>query len=83
MLTKAVRKFLVQRRRDDDWSDELEPLAQLALSLAASIDDGNVTGPMAKELRLTLATLVRVEVHADAFDLLASELSAAMGDPED
>lgn len=83
MLAKAVRKFLADRRQADDWTDELEPLAELAVTLAKSIDDGNVSGPMAKELRATLALLVRVEVHADAFDLLAAELSAAMGDSED
>lgn len=83
MLVKAVTKYLTQRRRDDDWTDELEPLAQLAISLAKSIESGNITGPMARELRQTLAELTPVEVHADAFDLLAAELSAAMGDSED
>jgi hypothetical protein len=83
MLTKAVRRYVSDRRKDDDWSDELEPMAQLAISLAESIDAGNVTGPMARELRATLAELAPLEVHADAFDLLAAEMSAAMGDAED
>jgi hypothetical protein len=83
MLVEAVRKYVAARRGDDDWVDELEPIAELAISLAVSIDAGNVTGPMARELRMTLAELAPLEVHADAFDLLAAELSAAMGDAED
>ena len=83
MLVKAVSRYIAARRKDDDWTDEFEPLAQLAVSLAKSIESGNVTGPMARELRLTLAELTPVEIHADAFDLLAAELSAAMGDGED
>lgn len=83
MLAKAVRAYLKARRAADDWTDELEPIAALAVTLATAIDSGNVTGPMARELRATLADLEPVEVHADAFDLLAAELSAAMGDAED
>lgn len=83
MLTPSVDAWIAARRQDDDWGGDLEPLAALALALAGSIDAGNVTGPMAKELRSTLAALNPVEVHADAFDLLAAELSAAMGDGED
>ena len=83
MIADAVGKFVASRRADDDWSAELEPVAALAVALAQSMDAGNVTGPMAKELRATLAALAPVEVHADAFDLLAAELSAAMGDAED
>lgn len=83
MVSQSVAAWIAVRRQDDDWAGDLEPLAELALALAGSIDDGNVTGPMAKELRATLAALNPVEVHADAFDLLAAELSAAMGDAED
>lgn len=79
MLQAAVTKWVTTRRKADDWSDDLEPLAVLAIALAGSIDAGNVSGPIAKELRSTLADLTPVEVHADAFDLIASELSAAMG----
>jgi hypothetical protein len=83
VIAPSVTAWIAARRNDDDWAGDFEPLAALAVTLAGSIDDGNVTGPMAKELRATLAALAPVEVHADAFDLLAAELSAAMGDAED
>ena len=74
----VLAAWLTTRRGDDDWCDDLEPLAELATAVAASIDAGDVSGPLVKELRALLAELRREEVAGDAFELLAAELSAAV-----
>ena len=83
MLAKAVTRWLTTRRGDADWRPELEPLATLAVQVAKALDAGDVTGPLVRELRLTLLELAPVEVAEDAFDLLAAELSATVRDAED
>lgn len=83
MLEHAVREYVAVRRGASDWREELEALGQLALILARRLDEGDVTGPLAKELRSTLRDMAEVEEHGDAFDLLAAELSAAVEYPED
>ena len=84
MITKAVTKWLAARRKDADWSADLEPLAAVAVAVAERLDLGDVSGPLVKELRATLVDLARpTEEEADAFELLAAELSAAVQHVED
>ena len=84
MITKAVTKWLTARRKDGDWSADLEPLAAVAVAVAERLDLGDVSGPLVKELRATLVDLARpTEEEADAFELLAAELSAAVQHTED
>jgi len=84
VITKAVTKWLTARRKDDDWSADLEPLAAVAVAVAERLDLGDVSGPLVKELRATLVDLGRpTEEEADAFELLAAELSAAVQHTED
>lgn len=84
MITKAVTKWLTARRKDDDWTADLEPLAAVAVAVAERLDLGDVSGPLVKELRATLGDLARpTEEEADAFELLAAELSAAVQHSED
>ena len=84
MITKAVTKWLTARRKDADWSADLEPLAAVAVAVAERLDLGDVSGPLVKELRATLVDLARpTEEEADAFELLAAELSAAVQHTED
>lgn len=83
MVSKAVGTWLRKRRKADDWSPDLEPLAALAQAVAERIDAGDVTGPLVKELRATLLELMPTEGGVDAFELLAAELSAAVHDTSD
>lgn len=79
----SVTAWITTRRGEDDWSAQLEPLAQLAVTVAARLDAGDVTGPLVRELRSTLLELRRGEDGGDAFELLAAELSAAVRDSQD
>jgi hypothetical protein len=83
VIAKAVSKWITTRRGDDDWSADMEPLAALATTVAKALDAGDVSGPLVRELRMTLARLEPLEGAGDAFDLLAAELSAAVRDPSD
>ena len=84
MVSKAVGIWLKLRRKADDWSADLEPLAALAAACAERIDAGDVTGSLVKELRATLVELMpREESGTDAFELLAAELSATVHDGSD
>jgi hypothetical protein len=82
-LVPVVSAWLTTRRGEDDWTDELEPLAALAVSVAEAIDAGGMSGPLVRELRLVLLDLRREEVVGDAFELLAAELSAAVHDNQE
>lgn len=82
MITKALRKWLTDRRKATDWTLELETFASLALVLAQRMDDGDITGPLAKELRATLEHLSPQEVADDIFERITAELSAPVRDGE-
>jgi hypothetical protein len=73
--------MLEVRRQDSDWTLELDVRATLALQLAADLDLGSSSNPAAvvRELRMILDDL-RPRADNDAFRLLASRLSATMGD---
>ncbi len=83
MITLALTKWLGERRKADDWCAELETYAALATVLAARLDDGDVSGPLAKELRSTLEQLAAQEESDDIFERIAAELSAAVQHSED
>jgi len=83
MITLAFTKWLGERRKAADWCAELETFAALATVLAARMDDGDVTGPLAKEFRATLERLTPEEVADDIFERITAELSAAVHDSED
>jgi hypothetical protein len=83
VVEPSVTAWITTRRGEDDWSAQLEPLAQLAVTVAARLDAGDVTGPLVRELRSTLLELRRGEDGGDAFELLAAELSAAVRDSQD
>jgi len=83
VVEPSVTAWITTRRGEDDWSAQLEPLAELAVTVAARLDAGDVTGPLVRELRSTLLELRRGEDGADAFELLAAELSAAVRDSQD
>ena len=83
VVSKAVGIWLKLRRKADDWSADLEPLAALAAACAERIDAGDVTGSLVKELRATLVELMPREDAQDAFELLAAELSATVHDGSD
>ncbi|MGA1074146.1 MAG: hypothetical protein ACO307_03300 [Ilumatobacteraceae bacterium] len=82
MISKALRKWLTERRKASDWSLELETFAALALVLAGRMDDGDVSGPLAKELRATLEHLTPEEVADDIFERITAELGAPVRDGE-
>jgi hypothetical protein len=83
MITKALAKWLTERRKASDWNIGLETYAALALVIAGRLDDGDVTGQLAKELRATLAELQSGKDGSDAFELLAAELSSTVRDTSD
>jgi hypothetical protein len=83
VVEPSVAAWIATRRGEDDWSPQLEPLAQLAVTVASRLDAGDVTGPLVRELRSTLLELRRGEDGADAFELLAAELSAAVRESKD
>ena len=79
MNTRTLEALLEQRRQDDDWTPELEALASLALTLAATLDTdaGSGLAAVAREYRATIALLSTKESGVnDAFDQLAARLSA-------
>jgi hypothetical protein len=79
MNTRTLKALLEQRRQDDDWTPELEALASLALTLAATLDTdaGSGLAAVAREYRATIALLSTKESGVnDAFDQLAARLSA-------
>lgn len=79
MNTRNLEALLSARRKDADWNAELETLASLALTLAATLDAdaGSGLAAVAREYRATVALLSTKEtgVH-DAFDQLAARLSS-------
>lgn len=83
MVTESVVSFLESRQGDGDWSEVKQALAALSLTVAQRIDGGDVNPQLVRELRATLLELAPPEVNADAFDRIAAELSAAMGDSSD
>jgi hypothetical protein len=83
VVEPSVTAWITARRGESDWSAELEPLAELAVAVAARLDAGDVTGPLVRELRSTLLELRCSKDGGDAFELLAAELSAAVRDSQD
>lgn len=79
MNTRKLKALLVARRKDADWTAELEAIASLALTLAAALDSdaGSGLAAVAREYRATVQLLSTKEtgVH-DAFDQLAARLHA-------
>lgn len=79
MNTRNLEALLAQRRNDADWTAELETLASLALTLAATLDAdaGSGLAAVAREYRATVALLSTKETGVnDAFDQLAARLSS-------
>lgn len=79
MNTRKLEALLAQRRKDADWNAELETLASLALTLAATLDAdaGSGLAAVAREYRATVALLSTKETGVnDAFDQLAARLSS-------
>jgi hypothetical protein len=81
MNRHAVETFLATRRSASDWSDGLEALACLALTLADTLDAGAgmAIAAVSRELRATLDALTP-RGESDAFTRIAAELSATLGD---
>ena len=79
MNTRKLKALLALRRKAPDWTAELEALASLAMTLAATLDAdaGSGLAAVAREYRATIQLLSTKETGVnDAFDHLAARLSA-------
>ncbi len=85
--TNVVRidQLLESLRRDGAFDTRDEALGQLALTLAAQLDDGAgmATAAVARELRATLADLTKDRSGDDDDDDWSAQLPAAVRNPEE
>lgn len=77
-VAEAMSAFLAARRSEGDWDARREVLAATAELVAEGLT-GAVNPQLVRELRLLVDELAGMEGD-DAFDALAAELSASVGD---
>jgi hypothetical protein len=79
-MRETLKRYIEIRKAQPGWTDEHEVYVELAYTLVARLADEGTVAPVSRELRAVLDKLAPQEIKVDAWDELAQELSASLGD---